>query len=148
MFCTDADDGAEDVEAVVKDHSVRAQRIDEAHCPAVHAPKGSQGRQIQRQENLSDKFGWDKIQSARRMLRLALVPSVVKRTPSFEAGIVQGVVDDSRLAITVLFELIWGGNCYTHAGDGSDGERGRGVGVKSCLSKTPGGEAFSVRLSR
>lgn len=138
MFCNDADDGAEDVEAVVKDHSVRAQRIDKAHCPAVHASKGSQRRQIQRQENLGDKLGWDKIQSACRMLRSAVVLSVVKRIPRFEAGIVQSVVDDSRLAITVLFELVWGGNCCTHAGDGSDGERGRGVGVKWCLSKTSG----------
>lgn len=78
-----------------KDPSVLVQRINQAHGPSIYAPNGSQGRQIQRQENIGDEFGREQVQPARRILWLAVVPPVVEGTASLKAGIVQGVVDDS-----------------------------------------------------
>jgi hypothetical protein len=52
----DADDGAEDVGAVLEDLEVLAQGIDMAHGLAVYTSKGSQGQHVQSKEHLGDEF--------------------------------------------------------------------------------------------
>jgi hypothetical protein len=91
VLCLNGNDGADDVGAVGEDHSVLGQGIDKVHGRTIYTPKDSQGRQIQCQQNLGDELRWEQFQVARGMLRLAVMPSVVKRALSLEGGLVQAV---------------------------------------------------------
>ena len=89
--CLDAENGADDVRAMLDDGVVLGDRVDEFHRAAVDAAETSQRRKVNVQQDLDEKFCWKLVELAggitRGVGRVGESP-FVKRTPCHQLRIV------------------------------------------------------------
>ena len=107
-ICLDADNGADDIRAMLDDCSVLADWVDKLHCAAVEAAKASEGRNVKLQQDLNDEFYGEPeelIGGKAGGNGCAIVSAIVERTAFFELCIVQGVVAAIRRPVYISREI-------------------------------------------